>query len=130
VLKEKNSMIYLSKIKTIAVVGASNNPSKFGNKIVKDLLRRGFEVFPINPREEEIEGLKSYSSIKDLPVVPDLVDLVVRSAVGIGVIKEAINLGVKNIWVQPGAESEEIETYLESHLEINFVLRSCIMIEG
>lgn len=129
-LKEKNSMIYLSKIKTIAVVGASNNPSKFGNKIVKDLLRRGFEVFPINPREEEIEGLKSYSSIKDLPVVPDLVDLVVRSAVGIGVIKEAINLGVKNIWVQPGAESEEIETYLESHLEINFVLRSCIMIEG
>ena len=123
-------MIYLSKIKTIAVVGASNNPSKFGNKIVKDLLRRGFEVFPINPREEEIEGLKSYSSIKDLPVVPDLVDLVVRSAVGIGVIKEAINLGVKNIWVQPGAESEEIETYLESHLEINFVLRSCIMIEG
>jgi uncharacterized protein len=121
-------MIDLSKIKTIAVVGASNNESKFGNKIVKNLMSRGFEVYPINPREKEIEGLKAFSSIKNLPAVPDLVDLVVRSEVGLGVVKEAIEIGVKNIWIQPGAESDEIVDLLNSHSEINSISLSCIML--
>lgn len=121
-------MIDLSKIKTIAVVGASNNQSKFGNKIVKNLMARGFEVYPVNPREEEIEGLKSFASIKDLPAVPDLVDLVVRAEVGLGVVEEAIEIGVKNIWVQPGAESDEIVELLNSYSEINSVSQSCIML--
>ena len=125
---EKNNMIDLSKIKTIAVVGASNNESKFGNKIVKNLMSRGFEVYPINPREKEIEGLKAFSSIKNLPAVPDLVDLVVRSEVGLGVVKEAIEIGVKNIWIQPGAESDEIVDLLNSHSEINSISLSCIML--
>ena len=121
-------MIDLTQIKTIAVVGASNNPEKFGNKIVKNLVERGFEVYPINPKEEQIEGLKAYASIKDLPSVPDLVDLVLRSQIGIDVVKEAIEIGVKNIWVQPGAESDGIVDLLNSHSEINSVSQSCIMI--
>lgn len=120
-------MIDLKSIKTIAVVGASNNPEKYGYKIVANLAQRGYQIFPINLKEKEIHGLKVYPNLLELPVVPDLVDIVVPPAVAIEVIKSAVALGVKNIWVQPGAESDEIENYLQHNSHINSVTRSCIM---
>lgn len=121
-------MIDLSQIKTIAVVGASNNPDKYGNTIVKNLKGRGFEVFPINPKEIEIEGLQTYPSLSDLPESPNLVVLVVPATIGINVVKEAVGLGISNIWIQPGAESVEIEKFLLDNLEVNSVVQSCIMV--
>ncbi len=121
-------MIDLSKIKTIAVVGASNNPAKYGNKIVKNLKGRGFGVFPINPKEVEIEGLKVYSSLSEVPERPNLAVFVVPAEIGINLVREAVKLGIENIWVQPGAESEEIERYLNEHTEVNSIIESCIMV--
>lgn len=121
-------MIDLSKIKTIAVVGASNNPEKYGNKIVKNLIGRGFEVYPVNLKESEIEGLKVFRALSEIPNKPDLVDLVVPAEVGLEVLKEAKQLGIENVWVQPGAESEGIEKFLVENPEINSVVQSCIMV--
>ena len=61
--------------KRYAVVGASDNPEKYGNKIVKNLKNRGYEVYPVNPRLKEVEGLCCYSTIADIPVKVDAVDL-------------------------------------------------------
>lgn len=120
-------MIDLTKIKTIAVIGASNKAEKFGYKIVKNLAARGFTVWPVNPREETIAGLRAYKNINDLPAVPDLVDVVVPVGVGLEVIKEAIEFGVNKIWVQPGAESREIKTLLSAS-GVEFVTGDCIMV--
>jgi uncharacterized protein len=120
-------MIDLSKINSIAVVGASNNPAKYGNRIVNNLKDRGFKVYPVNPKEKVIADLPVSASLTEISELPDLIDLVVPAEIGIKVIKEAVALGVKNIWVQPGAESSEIEEYLKGVPGINYVIRDCVM---
>jgi len=120
-------MIDLTKVKTIAVIGASNNPAKFGNKIIKDLLKKDFIVWPVNPKEDLIEGQKVYHSLADLPALPDMINLVVPAEIGFNIVKQAIDLGVKNIWLQPGAQSDEIIDYIKKFPDVNFVQNSCTM---
>ncbi|KKQ80565.1 MAG: CoA-binding domain protein [Parcubacteria group bacterium GW2011_GWC2_38_7] len=120
-------MIDLREIKTIAVVGASNNSEKVGFQIVKNLKQRNYKVFPINLKEKEIQTLKVYPDLSSLPERPDLVDIVVPPPVTLEVVKEALNLDIKNIWIQPGAESEEVIRLLKQHPEVNVVSQSCIM---
>lgn len=120
-------MIDLKSIKTIAVVGASNNPQKIGYQVVGNLSQRGYKVFPVNLKEKEIRGLPAYSSLASISERPDLVDVIVPPEVALNIVKEALELEIKNIWLQPGTESEEILALLKSHPEINFVSQSCIM---
>jgi len=114
--------------KKIAVVGASKNPRKYGNIIVKDLKSKGFEVYPVNPKYDEIEGLKCYKSVKDLPKDVDVIVFVLPPQIGLQVAKEAIDAGFKRLWFQPGAESEEIKEFL-SQKNVEYSFNRCIMVQ-
>jgi hypothetical protein len=121
-------MIDLKSLKTIAVVGASANPEKYGNKIVKDLLAKDFIVFPINLKEEIIEGQKVYKKLADLPKPVELIDIVLPPEQGINVLREALSLGYKKFWIQPGAESPEIISLLDATPNVDYIANSCIML--
>jgi predicted CoA-binding protein len=93
---------------SIAIIGASKDKSKFGNKAVRAYKSQGFEVFPINLNETEIEGLKTYQSILKTPKKPDMASLYLPPQVGIKVIEEVAKAGVKVIYINPGAESPKL----------------------
>jgi len=90
-----------------AVVGASNQHHKFGRRIFDVLKRSGYTVYAVNPNVDGLDdGTPTYPSIRDLPVVPEVVDVVVPPSAGMGVVEDCLAKGVSNIWFQPGAESE------------------------
>ena len=89
-----------------AVVGASRDRAKYGNKVLRAYQQNHLEVFPVNPSADEVEGLRAYSDLKSLPASVDGVSIVTPPAVTERAVDEAIRLGVKNIWLQPSAESE------------------------
>lgn len=89
-----------------AVVGASRDRSKYGNKALRAYLQAGRDVYPVHPSDAEIEGLTAYASLSDLPVVPHGISIVTPPRVTQAVVREAIALGIPHIWMQPGAESD------------------------
>ena len=93
--------------KRFAIVGATDNREKYGYEIFKNLRNRGYEVYPVNPRLKEIEGVTCYPSLADIPAKVDVVDVVVPPNVTEKVVRECKRLGLERIWLQPGAESEE-----------------------
>ena len=99
---------------TVAIVGASADPSKYSNKSVRAHLARGYEVFPVNPREEKIEGLKVYRSVVDIPVLLDRISVYLPPAVGIKLLEEFARKGAKEIFLNPGSESDELLKKAES----------------
>ncbi len=111
-----------------AVVGASHDPAKFGNKIVYDLHNAGYTVYPINPKRGEIDGLKVYPSLADLPEKPDVVDIVVPPAVTEKVIRQVKELGLPRVWMQPGSESEDAIRFCEEN-GIAAVYHACAMLK-
>ncbi len=114
---------------TIAVVGATDDPSKYGSVIYRDLKRKGFDVHAINPNRDIVDGDPAYASIADLPDTPTIVTIVVPPDVTIQVLRKAHELGLKNVWIQPGAESPEVMTYLAEN-EFNYLANSCIMVRS
>jgi predicted CoA-binding protein len=93
---------------TVAIIGASADPSKFGNKSIHAHLRAGYEVFPVNPKEEIIEGLKCYKSILDVPVALDRISLYLPPPVAVKVLDDIAKKGCKELWINPGVESPEL----------------------
>lgn len=92
-----------------AVVGASANPTKFGNKVLRTYLWKEKAVTPINPREEEIEGQKCVKSLSELVQPQDVaVSVVTPPGITLGVLQEAKTLGVTRLWLQPGSENAEV----------------------
>lgn len=89
-----------------AIVGATNNPQKYGYHIFKNLRNRGYEVYPVNPRLTELEGVRCYPSLADIPIKVDVVDFVVPPKVTEQILVECKRLGLNRIWLQPGSESE------------------------
>jgi len=94
--------------KRIAIIGASTNPEKFGNKAVKAYRQQGYTVFPVTPNAEEVEGLRAYRSIVDIPGPVDTVSLYLPPKVGITVLADIAEKGVEEFYVNPGAESENL----------------------
>ncbi|NLC59595.1 MAG: CoA-binding protein [Armatimonadetes bacterium] len=92
----------------VAIVGASSNRAKYANRAVRAYLARGFTVHPVHPRETEVEGLPTYRSVLEIPGPVDRVVLYVPPAVGLKVIEEVAQKGVKELWVSPGADSPEL----------------------
>tara|TARA_B100000029_G_scaffold136504_1_gene131078 strand:+ start:163 stop:546 length:384 start_codon:yes stop_codon:yes gene_type:complete len=113
----------------IALVGASNDKSKFGNRIYLDLKNKGYNVVPINPRGEKIEGDKAYTSIQMMEELPDIVNFVVPPAIAMKVAQDAVELGIEYLWFQPGSESDEIEYWLKNTDGIKYLINACIMVE-
>jgi predicted CoA-binding protein len=88
-----------------AVVGASTDREKYGNKVLRVYQQHGRRVFPVNPNADIVEGLQAYPKLSDLPSVPHGLSIVTPPDVTTQVVAEALELGVRNIWMQPGAES-------------------------
>jgi predicted CoA-binding protein len=94
--------------KVVAVVGASSNRRKFGNRALRAFRQQGYTVVPINPHETEVEGLKSYASVLDVPGTVDMVTLYVPPEIGLRVIEEIARKGIGEVWFNPGAESDAL----------------------
>ena len=118
-LKNKNN--------SIALVGASNNPRKYGNKILLDLISKGHNVYPVNNKEKNIEGIKSYKSVDAIPEIPSIINFVIPPDEGMVVTKDLVEKGYDNFWYQPGAESNKISKFLEVEKK-NFIDDMCIMV--
>jgi len=94
--------------RTVAVIGASNNRNKYGNKAVRAYAAMGYQVYPISPHEDQIEGLRAYKSVLDVPGPVDRVTIYVPPKVGMRVIEEVARKGVAEVFLNPGADSEEL----------------------
>ncbi len=114
--------------KIIAVVGVSRDEEKFGFKVFNDLLRKGQNVYGVNPNTKVVLGQKIYSDLRNLPKIPNLVITVVSPKVTEKIVDECISLGIKEIWMQPGSESEKAIEKAESN-GISVIHDACIMIE-
>lgn len=112
----------------IAVVGASNDRDKFGNKVFRRLKEKGLTVYPVNPKTDSVEGVKSYPTLKDLPEKVEGIVLVVPPAVTDKIVQEAFDAGIERIWMQPGAESPDAVKRCEEK-GICYIDRECIMIK-
>ena len=109
---------------TVAIVGASTQRQKFGNKAVRAHLAAGFEVYPIHPQAAEIEGLTAYASLDALPVDRlDRVSFYVPADVGLGLLEQVARKRVAEVWLNPGADEPEVVARAEE-LGLN-VVRAC-----
>lgn len=114
---------------TVAVVGATDTPTKYGFVIYRDLKRKGYEVYPVNPNRQTVDGDHAYDSVADLPVRPSIVNVVVPPAVTLRVLEQCSRLGLRNVWLQPGAESPAVLQFLQEG-DFNYLANACIMIES
>lgn len=112
----------------ITLVGVSENTKKYGHKIFKDLLAANYDVVGINPKGSTILNQKIYKSLQEVNRNTQLLIMVVPPQIGINVIKEANKLGIKNVWLQPGAQSDVIIKYATTN-NINLTYNKCFMVE-
>ncbi|GAB6108777.1 CoA-binding protein [Fusibacter bizertensis] len=111
-----------------AVVGATDNPDKFGNKIYKKLKKFGYEVYAVNPMYQVVDGDKCYNNLSELPVKVDCVDVVVNPERAIETLNEVMALKIENIWFQPGTFTPEIVETSEV-AGVNTVYLNCVLVE-
>jgi predicted CoA-binding protein len=123
-----NPLESFPKLRRWAVVGVSQDRSKYGNKIYRDLRDAGYEVYAVNPRLSDVEGDPCYPTLASLPNKPEVVDLVVPPQVGESVVAECLELGIQNIWFQPGSESDAAIAKAEAG-GMTVVANACIMIQ-
>ena len=110
------------------VVGASADRSKYGNKVLRCYQMNGLKVVPVNPSAEEIEGIKSVASVSELPDFVTSISIITPPSVTEKVVELAIARGIKNIWMQPGAESKTaVQRCVESGVNV-IADGSCILV--
>ena len=112
--------------KTVAIVGASADRSKYGNKSVRAHLKQGWEVYPVNPKGGEIEGLKVYTSLAEIPVKLDRVTLYLPPAIGLKTLPAIVAANPGELFVNPGAESDELVAEAQ-RLDLDPILACSIM---
>lgn len=113
-------------MKSIAILGASQDPTKFGNRAVRGFKQKGWTVYPINPKASTIEGLPVFASIKDLPQRPNLVSVYLPPAVAAQVLPAVAEVGCDELWLNPGADSPEVVALAE-RLGLN-VIQACSLV--
>ena len=113
----------------IAVVGATDNPTKYGSVIYRDLKSKGYRVVPVNRHRETVCGDRAYPDLRDLPEGPDIVNVVVPPEQTLEVLKRSLELGYTTVWLQPGAADGAVQTYLEEH-EFDHLVDACIMVRS
>ncbi len=122
----KSSVDQFISQESLAVVGVSRNSTKFGNAIYQTLKKNGHKVYPINANAEQIQGDTCYPSLSALPVKVGGVVIVVSPDKTEGIVKEAIDLGIKNIWMQQGAESAAAIQYCQEK-QVNLIHGECVL---
>lgn len=111
-----------------AVAGASTSREKYGNKVVRAYQQKGMTVYPINPRAEEVEGLKAYPSVADLPDGVEALSIVTPPRVTLAVVSQAIERGIRKFWMQPGAENPDAVTLAEKAGAIVIADGACVLV--
>src|SRR5580765_4338080 len=94
--------------KTVAIIGASSDPRKFGNRAIRAFRRQGYTVIPINPNKPQVEGLKAYASVLDVPGPIDMATFYVPPEIGEKVMAEVARKRIPEVWLNPGSESDEL----------------------
>ncbi len=112
---------------SIAVVGATDNSSKYGHVIYRDLKQKGFTVYPVNPQRTSVDGDPAFPNVGDIPVKPTIINFVVPPSTTLKVLQQCLDLDLMNVWVQPGAESPEVIAFLQQH-SFNYIADACIMV--
>ncbi len=95
-------------MKTVAVIGASNDRTKFGNKAVRAFAQTGHRVYPVHPAQTEVEGLPCYKTILDVPSRPNIVSVYLGPQRLVQVLPEIATKGCDELWLNPGTESDEV----------------------
>ena len=95
-------------MKTVAVIGASSDRNKFGNKALRAFQAEGYKVIPINPNEREVEGVATYASVTDVPDPIDMATVYVPPDIGLTLLDGFEKKQIPEIWINPGAESDEL----------------------
>jgi hypothetical protein len=100
-------------MKAVAIIGASSDRKKFGNKAVRAFREQGYQVYPVNPNEAQIETLPAYKTIADVPVRPEMISVYVPPSVLLKLLPEIAKKGCDELWLNPGTESDEVLTEAE-----------------
>jgi len=117
------------KQRRFAVVGSFRNKEKFAYRILIDLKKKGYEVFPVNPRLGEVEGRVCYKTISDIPYSVDVANIVTPPLVTESILKECLQKGIKRAWIQPGAESQDAIKFCHDN-DIKVIYGMCVMLES
>lgn len=111
-----------------AVVGASSDRGKYGNKVLRVYQQNGRPVFPVNPRAEQIEGLRAYPDLASLPQKPHGISIITPPPITEQIVEQAASLGIKHLWMQPGAQSARAIALAQQH-DINCIAGdACILV--
>jgi uncharacterized protein len=94
--------------KVVAVIGASSDRRKFGNRALRAFRQQGHTVIPINPNEREVEGLQAFGSVLDVPGAIDMATFYVPPHIGVRLIDEVAKKGIPEVWLNPGADGDDV----------------------
>jgi len=119
---------FINKNFIYAIIGATNNKAKYGYKVFKDLIDKGFQVIPINPNYKEVAGIDCYPDLISLNERPDVVVLMVSEENAQKIIQDCLDLELDRIWFQPGSEFESAVTQAQE-AGFDIMVDKCIMKE-
>ena len=114
---------------TIAVIGATDHPAKYGGIIYRDLKAKGFPVMAVNPYRDLVDGDPCWHTVLDLPERPTMAVFVVPARRGLEVLAQCAQAGIRNIWIQPGAFSPELRQALEAG-DFDWIAEACVMVRA
>jgi predicted CoA-binding protein len=114
---------------SIAVIGATDRPGKYGGIIYRDMKSKGFPVFGVNPYRSTVDGDPCWPKVTSLPEKPTIAVFVVPAKRGLDVLEDCAAAGVKNIWLQPGASSTELHDALDAG-DFNWLADACVMVRA
>lgn len=112
--------------KTMAVAGVSRDPKKFGHTVLVEMTRRGYEILPVNPAASEIRGKPCFASVSALPEGIRSLLVVTPKDQTLGVVREAVAMGIGNIWIQQMSQTPEALEFLKDK-PVNLIARQCIL---
>ena len=112
-----------------AVIGSFRNESKYAYRILKALKSKGYEVYPVNPRLKEVEGLTCYARLEDIPSSVDVADIVTPPEITDKIVRECLHKGITRVWLQPGAESRQAVEFCRKN-GIKVIYGLCVMMES
>jgi len=114
---------------SIAVIGATDRPGKYGGIIYRDMKAKGFPVFGVNPYRTTVDDDPCWPTVLDLPETPTIAVFVVPAKRGLGVLAECAEAGIENIWIQPGAFSADLGAALNQGA-FNWIANACVMVRA
>jgi uncharacterized protein len=110
-----------------AVAGVSRNRNKFGSMVFRELKKKGYDIVPVNPGMDTFEGEKCFRSVSDLPSGIQALIVVTRQDACMIAVKEALEKGINNIFIQQGAQIRKVVEYAKNYGNANVICRHCIL---